>query len=175
MEDRVACSFKDDFSNGELLRLIDTVPQHISVLGPDLNILYANQVLLDYHGLTRQDIQAKDTRAKYFHPDDLARLSREREDAILNGRPLETEARLLGKDGRYRWFLIRITPLRDENGSIIRWYDTRIDIDDRKKAEACLQLVIDTLPVMAATTLPDGSTDYVNQRWLDYYGLTLED
>jgi len=28
---------------------------------------------------------------------------------------------------------------------------------------------------MVATTLPDGSADYVNQRWLEYYGLSLED
>src|SRR5260370_14560424 len=28
---------------------------------------------------------------------------------------------------------------------------------------------------MVATTVPDGSADYVNQRWLEYYGVPLED
>jgi len=49
--------------------------------------------------------------------------------------PLENEQRVLGKDGRYRWFLIRYKPLLDENGKVIRWYATGTDIDDRKRAE----------------------------------------
>jgi len=71
--------------------------------------------------------------------------------------------------------LIRLNPLRDEQGSVIRWYGTRTDIEDSKQAEARLTTLIDTIPAMVATTLPDGSADYVNQRWLEYYGLSLED
>ena len=41
----------------------------------------------------------------------------------------------LGKDGKYRWFLIRYNPLVDENGKVIRWYATGTDIEDRKQAE----------------------------------------
>jgi len=39
------------------------------------------------------------------------------------------------KDGQYRWFHIRYHPLCDEQGGIIRWYATGVDIDDRKRAE----------------------------------------
>src|SRR5207237_2497512 len=49
--------------------------------------------------------------------------------------PFENEYRTLGKDGKYRWFLIRYNPLLDENGNVIRWYATATDIDDRKRAE----------------------------------------
>jgi transcriptional regulator with GAF, ATPase, and Fis domain len=42
---------------------------------------------------------------------------------------------VLGKDGKYRWFLVRYNPLRDDQGRIIRWYATGTDIDDRKRAE----------------------------------------
>ncbi len=41
----------------------------------------------------------------------------------------------MGNDGRYRWFLIRYNPLRDEQGRILRWYATGTDIDDRKQLE----------------------------------------
>lgn len=44
-----------------------------------------------------------------------------------------------------------------------------------EQLESSLRLIIDTVPEMLATALPDGSVDYVNQRWLDYYGRTLED
>src|SRR5260370_11884078 len=70
---------------------------------------------------------------------------------------------------------MRLNPLRDEQGRVTRWYGTRTDIEDSKQAEACLKTLIDTIPAMVATTLPDGSADYVNQRWLEYYGVPLED
>ena len=41
----------------------------------------------------------------------------------------------MGKDGKYRWFLIRYNPLLDEQETLIRWYATGTDIDDRKQAE----------------------------------------
>ena len=37
-------------------------------------------------------------------------------------------------DGEYRWFLFRANPLRDEAGHIVKWYGTKIDIEDRKQA-----------------------------------------
>ena len=47
--------------------------------------------------------------------------------------------RSLGKDGKYRWFLFRWNPLRDEQGRLIRWYVAATDIEDRKQAEQRLQ------------------------------------
>jgi len=58
---------------------------------------------------------------------------RTRNAGIANGQPWETEARLLGKDRQYRWFLYRANPLRDEQGGAIRWYLSRTDIEDRKR------------------------------------------
>ncbi|MGB9177807.1 MAG: PAS domain-containing protein, partial [Pyrinomonadaceae bacterium] len=43
-----------------------------------------------------------------------------------------------GKDGKYRWFLIRYNPLLDDQGRIDRWYATAFDIEDRKRAEGLL-------------------------------------
>ncbi len=40
-----------------------------------------------------------------------------------------------GKDGNYRWFLTRVTPIRDEQGNIQRWFGTNTDITERKRAE----------------------------------------
>ena len=70
-----------------------------------------------------------------YRPDDLERLQAERDAALLRGLPFELEQRALRKDGRYRWFLIQVNPLRDERGKIIRWYATGTDIDDRKLNE----------------------------------------
>jgi PAS domain S-box-containing protein len=127
-------------SEMELRQILDFAPQHVAVLGHDRDRtrLYANQAVLDYFGLTLDEWRSSDRR-KYYHPDDWERLASEAQSKFLSGLPHEYEARFMGKDGKYRWFLFRWNPLRDEQGQVKRWYATATDIDDRKHAEQRLQ------------------------------------
>src|SRR5467141_1902776 len=135
IEDRKRTEEKLREDEREIRRITDAIPQTIAVLNPSGVPIYANQALLDYTGLTIDDVISSDFRARIFHPEDLERLHNEREAALLRGLPFEIEQRALRKDGRYRWFLIQFNPLRDEHGQIIRWYATGTDIDDRKRNE----------------------------------------
>jgi len=119
----------------ELRRMTDAIASYICVLRPDGTALYANQTVLDFLGLTLEDVQREDVRARIFHPEEVERLREERHEALARGKPFEFEQRELGKDGKYRWFLVRYNPLRDDQGHIIRWYATGTDIEDRKRAE----------------------------------------
>src|SRR5437660_6605599 len=157
----------------ERLRLvIDTIPAIVWRKLPDGSADFLNQHFREYTSLSREDgmgwgwIDA-------FHPDD--RLKKEWPAALAAGKPFEKEARLRRADGKYRWFLIRAVPLRDEQGSIANWYRTTTDIEDLKRAEDRIRLIINTIPTMVWTLLPDGTVDFVNQRWLDYTGLSLEE
>jgi PAS domain S-box-containing protein len=123
----------------ELRRMTDAIASYIYVLRPDGTALYANQTVLDYTGLTLEDVQREDQRARVFHPEDVERLREERDKALARGEPFELEQRALGKDGNYRWFLVRFNPLRDDQGNIIRWYATGTDIEDRKRAEESMR------------------------------------
>jgi formate hydrogenlyase transcriptional activator len=119
----------------ELRRMTDAIPHTIIVLDPDGRAIYANRVTLEYTGLSVDDVRAGDFRARVFHPDDVERLRDERHEALSRSRPFANEQRALGKDGKYRWFLIRYNPILDETGQVIRWYATGTDIDDRKRSE----------------------------------------
>jgi formate hydrogenlyase transcriptional activator len=119
----------------ELRRITDAIPQAIVVHQPDGTPMYANQVTLDYTGLTLEDVQAAGFRERIFHPDDLERVREVLPRAFGRGEPFEIEQRTLGKDGNYRWFLTRYNPLLDETGAVIRWYATGTDIDERKRNE----------------------------------------
>jgi len=44
-----------------------------------------------------------------------------------------------------------------------------------RQSERQLRLVIDTIPVMAWIILPDGTLEFLNQRWLEYTGLSLKE
>jgi formate hydrogenlyase transcriptional activator len=135
IEDRKRAEEKLRRDEQELRQIVDAIPHAINVLEPDGSPLYSNQAVLDYSGLTMEEIMAPDFRARVFHPDDLARTAQERQQALARGLPFEQEQRGLRKDGQYRWFLFRYVPLRDEQGQIIRWYATGTDIEDRKQAE----------------------------------------
>ena len=119
----------------EAQEIVDAIPQSIAVLGPDGQALYGNRSLLRYTGLTIAEMTAGDFRARVFHPDDVARLRDERQDALARGVPFELEQRARRHDGQYRWFLVQYNPVRDEHGQTLRWYATGTDIDDRKRAE----------------------------------------
>ena len=159
----------------ELRRLIEVVPQYIRVDDKDGKVLYANERLLEYFGFTLEELRANDFRTRVCHPDDLDRVSRARADAMSRGVGWEVEARIRRKDGRYRWFLNRYNPLRDEQGNIVRWYATGTDIEDRKQAEREIQQVVDAVAQHIVVHAADGSRLYVNKVLLDYCGCTLED
>lgn len=123
----------------ELRQITDAIPQTIIVLNTDGTMLYANQAVLDYTGLSMEEVLTPGFRTRVFHPEDVARVADERRVALGSTLPFENEQRARRHDGEYRWFLIRYNPLRDEHGQVVRWYATGTDIDDRKRAEVRIQ------------------------------------
>ena len=95
---------------------------------------------------------------------------------------LRHEKHLVLKDGRSVWANVVFTLLRDCEGRPKRVIAIHEDITDRKRAEETLRKseqrlrdVIETIPIMAWTALPDGANDFANQRWQEYTGISLQD
>src|SRR5271167_2470897 len=89
--------------------------------------------------LSLAEVQAQSFRDRVIHSEDVERFREVGQNGLPKGISLETEQRVPGKDGKYRWFLSRYNPLKDEQGRIIRWYATATDIEDRKVAEQRLR------------------------------------
>src|SRR5712671_5299459 len=166
----------------DLQQIVDVIPQMITVLAPGGMIIYANQAVLDYTGLTIDDVMKSDFRDRVFHPEDIKRLRDERQQALARGEPFENEQRARGKDGAYRWFLIRYKLLQDTSGRPVRWYVSGTDIDDLKRAEARLQhderelrQLVDSLPQHVLVLDAKGWILQVNEMMLDYLGRTLKE
>jgi PAS domain S-box-containing protein len=122
----------------DYLRLtIDTIPVLAWCSRPDGSNEFLNQRWLDYTGLTIEEAQGWGWKVA-IHPDDLPQLLDVWHGLLASGKSGELEARLRRADGVYRWFLFRVEPLRDPHGTIVKWYGTNTDIDDRKRAEALL-------------------------------------
>jgi len=164
----------------QLRLVIDTVPTLLSSAGPDGQVEFVNQGWRDFGGLSVEEVKGWRW-VEALHPDDQGRFVADYRAALASGVPLESEARLRRADGEYRWLLLRAVPLRDERGTIVRWYGAADDIEDQKRAEEKVrqgarerQVVTDAIPALVWSTLPDGSSDFNNQRWLDYTGLSAE-
>jgi formate hydrogenlyase transcriptional activator len=137
IEDLKRAEAKLRLDEQELRGVVDAISQTIVVLNPEGSFLYANRPLLDYTGLTADQLTVPDPpgRPAFFHPEDWARLQGTRRQGLSRSVPFEIEWRMRRNDGRYRWFLVRYHPLHDEQGRILRWYASGTDIDDRKQAE----------------------------------------
>jgi len=125
--------------DAELRQMLDLAPQHVRVYGPGGERLYANRVALDYYGVTFEEWQQTSGNAfrssLFVHPDDQKRVAREFDANRSSGSAYESEVRVRGADGNYRWFLVRYNPLHDDRGQVKRWYLALTDIEDRKQAE----------------------------------------
>jgi PAS domain S-box-containing protein len=118
----------------ELQQLVDLVPQMSVVLGHDGKSIYANRVAREYTGLTLEEFRSKEVIDRSIHPDDLEKARAVREHGLAGSDPFELDARQLGKDGTYRWFLWRYNPLVVE-GRVRRWYVSATEIESRKQEE----------------------------------------
>src|SRR6266496_2932848 len=98
----------------ELRQILDLTPQHIGVFGPDGSPLYANHAALEYFGITIDQWRDEESRLDLLHPDDREHFLGERKNRFLEGAPHEFEARLLRHDGKFRCFLFRLSPLKDD-------------------------------------------------------------
>src|SRR5260370_33110355 len=72
---------------------------------------------------------------KWIKPEDVAGIVAKWRGCLASGEPFEYEARVRRADGEYRWMLHRKVALRDNQGIIIKWYGSSIDIEEIKRAE----------------------------------------
>ncbi len=167
----------------ERLRLIiDTIPAQAWRGLPDGSVDYFNQRWHDYTGLSPEEAHGwgwKDV----IHPEDAARaIDKWTHEVLPSGKSGEIEVRLRRFDGEYRWFILRVEPLRDELGQVTQWYGTNTDIDDLKRAEGKLRSdeqelrrITDAIPQTIIVLGTDGTVIHANQSALDYTGLAMEE
>jgi PAS domain S-box-containing protein len=120
-------------SEDHLRLVIDTIPTMAWSVRLDGTVDFLNQRWMDYTGLSLEQYVAEPTRP--IHPEDVSRVIEKWLADIAVGEPYEAEMRLRQADGKYRWFLVRTAPLRDEQGNLVKWYGVAVDIEDRKRAE----------------------------------------
>ena len=121
-------------THADLRAIIDTIPALVWCGLPDGSKEFLNKQWRGYTGLSLEESYGWGWQVA-VHPEDLPLIEDKWRELRASGEPGEVEARVRRHDGAFRWFLIRIVPLRDEAAKIVRWYGTSIDIDFLKQTE----------------------------------------
>ncbi len=170
--------------------LADLNPQAIWMGAPDGSMMYGNQGLLDFLGLTTEGLTGLGW-LQGFHHTDRDRVLETWAQSVLTGDDYYVEARMVrAHDGAVRWWSMRARPVRDKTGAILYWLGVGSDIHEsktsaeslrRKQAEterqrAELETVYQTAPVgLALFDAAEFRCLRLNERQADILGLRIDE
>ncbi|MGF1673150.1 MAG: PAS domain-containing protein [Rivularia sp. (in: cyanobacteria)] len=118
----------------------------------------------------------------HVHPDDRESVDNSFQQTLLTYVNWDFECRIIRPDREIAWIWGRGSVYRDHDGNPVRLIGSVIDITEQKQTESALReselnfrTLADSMPQIVWTAHPNGFTDYYNQRWFDYTGMTLEE
>ncbi len=126
----------------QLAQLTEGVPLLMWACRPTGECDYLSRQWLDYtgRGLVEQLGYAW---LDALHTEDRERTAAAWERAVAAGGGFDQEYRLRRHDGAYRWFAVRGIPLRDQTGTVVRWFGSCTDVDDRVQQEELLGRLVE--------------------------------
>jgi PAS domain S-box-containing protein len=124
--------------NQELDAIVHTAPDIIFSRNADGTRDYISGRFYDYTGAAPGTAVGFGW-LEYVHTDDQKRSLGHWMHCVQSGDAYESEYRIRGADGQYRWFRARAVPLRDPSGAVIKWYGTCSDIHDSKLLEQSIR------------------------------------
>lgn len=140
---------------------------------------YCNQRLLEFTGLTLEQIRAGES-LKLIHPDDLGRVLAAARHSFATGEEYSQEYRIRRHDGAYRWHLAHSRRFVDHRGEG-KWLGVSMDLTDRREAEDALRAANERLSLALETArmgVWEWDVKSGNVRWTDevapIHGLKLE-
>src|SRR6266404_3666539 len=121
-----------------------------------------------------------DSLAQRVHPEDRADFKEVTNRALAGATDFEHAYRLLLPDGRVKHVHAIAHVLQHASGNR-EFVGAVTDVSEQRNAEAViraqeaeLRKVVDTIPAIVWSTLPDGSNTYVNRRFEEYSGSSAE-
>ncbi len=122
----------------EVQQLAESIPQIVWAADSAGQMTYFNQRWYEHTGLTFEESSGVGWLSA------VAENQRERvrqtwSQTVAGKRTYSEEYQLRGRDQTYRWFLVRALPMFDAAGTVVRWFGTCTDIEERKITEEALR------------------------------------
>ena len=136
-------------SAAEFRNLAESMPQIVWTTDPAGRVTYFNQHWMAYTGLSPEASLGYGW-VNAFHPEERAAAEATWQRAAAQPGTHALECRLRGRDGIYRWWLIRGIPQFGALGEVRNWFGTCTDIHDLKLAELEVQRSNRALKMLSA-------------------------
>lgn len=124
-------------SEAKFRTLANSIPQLCWMANPDGGIFWYNDRWYEYTGTTPAEMEGWGWQSVH-DPEILPAVMQRWNEGIAAGEPLEMVFPLRGRDGVFRPFLTCITPMKDANGNVVRWFGTNTNITEQRAAEQAL-------------------------------------
>ena len=124
--------------NQELDAIVRTAPDMIFSRQSDGSRDYISDRFYEYTGAVTSSASGFGW-LEFVHGDDRERSMAQWMHCVESGENYESEYRMRGRNGHYRWFRARAVPIRDLEGKIVKWYGTCSDIHDSKVLEQSMR------------------------------------
>jgi PAS domain S-box-containing protein len=112
----------------------NSIPQLAWIADHDGAISWFNERWYDYTGTTFDQVHGWEW-TRVLHPNHVEGVVQRIRQTFARGEPWEDTFPLLGKHGKYRWFLSRALPIRDDDGRVVRWFGTCTDVTEQRRTE----------------------------------------
>ena len=116
-------------------QLAESMPMIVWTATPAGEVDYVNGRFYDITGVDPASTIAS-AWEDCIHPEDRERRREAWARSVADGEDFELELRLRHADRTYRWFRAQARLTRDAEGRPLKWYGTRVDIDEAKQLEA---------------------------------------
>jgi PAS domain S-box-containing protein len=114
--------------------LANTISQLAWMADAEGSVFWYNERWFDYTGLSLEECRGWGWRRAH-HPDHVERVVERLAVCYETGEPWQDTFPLRARDGRYRWFLSRAVPIRDDRGRVTRWFGTSTDVTAELESE----------------------------------------
>jgi PAS domain S-box-containing protein len=126
-------------SEAKFRTITNAMPQMVFSTLPDGYHDYFNRQWHEYTGIPAGAAEG-DRWAQAIHPQDKDGVWEKWRHSLATGEPYEDEFRVLHHSNEYRWVLVRVLPIGNDAGAIIRWMGAATDIHDQKLTQEALRL-----------------------------------
>lgn len=154
----------------------DSITTLAWMANPSGGIFWFNQRWYEYTGRHLADMQGNGWE-RVLDPAHMQRVIKFIRNAWQEGKPWELSFPMRRYDGKYRWFLTRAVPIKDNNGKLQRWIGTNTDVHEQwlaeqklKESEAHFRTLAESMPQLVWVAQADGAVTYYNNKVSDFAG-----
>lgn len=183
----IVLGFRDDSARKEsreneqrFRTLADNIPSLAWISDEAGRLYWINRRLSEFAGAQLDELNAGGW-ARCHHPEYREGIKQRFYEAVRQGTVWEDTFPLRRHDGKYRWFLSRAVPVRDEDGKIVRWFGLNTDITEQREAMEALRRseerfeLLVNCNLLPMTRSADGRILEANEAYLQLFGYTEEE